>query len=298
MRKFLIKTSLFVLLLMAFICGVFYMADGRSDPFYMRLATPKQTSLILGSSKAAQGIIPSVLEAELPNTEIFNFSFTVGQSPYGPAYLEGIKNKLDTTALAGIFIITVDAYSISAEKTQPNSPSLFPEREGFLAATESITSTPNIDYLIHHYSEPYYKILVNKSPLFLHNDGWLEVTLDKNYLENDEALNRSVKNYSKRNLKFAFSKTRYDYLEKTINFLRKYGEVFVVRMPVDPLLFAVEEAYMPDFEELLTNTAARLKVPYKNFSSQNAMYQYTDGLHLYKESGVQFSKDLAAWIKE
>ena len=296
MRKFLIKTVLFSLVLMASIYGVFLVADGNSDPFYMRVATPKQSSLILGSSKAAQGILPSILNVEIPNTEIFNFSFTVGQSPYGPSYLEGIKKKLDTTSQNGIFIITVDAYSISATKEAPDNAALFPENDSFLATTMFVNERPNLDYLIHQYSEPYYKILANKSPLFLHDNGWLEVTVDDSYSQNDAALNRSVKTYTERVKGITISNTRFEYLEKTIEYLKKYGEVYVVRMPVSLPLFEIEEIYLPNFEQLLQNETSLLKVPYKSFSAQNSKYQYTDGLHLYKESGAQFSKDLAAWI--
>lgn len=296
MKKFLIKTGIFSAVLLVSIYVVFTLADGQADPFYVRFTTPKQHSLILGSSKAAQGIIPSVINSEIPQSALFNFSFTVGQSPYGPAYLKGIKKKLDTTGTNGNFIITVDAFSISANKENPEDEQLFPENNSFLAKTGAMDASPNIDYLVHHYPEPFYKILVNKSPLFLHHDGWLEVTVNDAYLSSDAALERSIKDYKNRVKEIAISTKRLEYLSKTIKYLKNYGEVYVVRMPVSPEIFKIEDAYLPNFEQLLQNKTTQLNVPYKSFSPQNMEYEYTDGLHLYKQSGIHFSKDLAAWI--
>ena len=37
-------------------------ADGNLDPFYIRFTTPKQKNMILGTSRAAQGLQPSIFD--------------------------------------------------------------------------------------------------------------------------------------------------------------------------------------------------------------------------------------------
>ena len=49
----------------------FSLADGTTDDAYLKFTTPKQGSLILGSSIAAQGIHPKELNAVLKRDDIY-----------------------------------------------------------------------------------------------------------------------------------------------------------------------------------------------------------------------------------
>ena len=65
MKKFVLHISLFILGLTTSILIIFSFANGSSDEFYLKLTTPKQGNLILGTSKAAQGVQPKILENTL-----------------------------------------------------------------------------------------------------------------------------------------------------------------------------------------------------------------------------------------
>ena len=63
MKKLLIQLSvLSVLVLVSFVL-VLTRADGSTDPFYTRFTTPRQNNLILGTSRAAQGVQPGILDS-------------------------------------------------------------------------------------------------------------------------------------------------------------------------------------------------------------------------------------------
>ena len=90
---------------------------GGVDAFYGRFASPAAGSLVLGTSRAAQGIRPAVLAARLAGQfegPLLNYAFTLTHSPYGPAYLASIRRKLRPGVRHGLFIVAVDPWSLSA----------------------------------------------------------------------------------------------------------------------------------------------------------------------------------------
>jgi hypothetical protein len=132
MKKFCIHISIFVSILLLGVLGIFYAADGHADSFYEKISSPKQKNLILGTSKAAQGVQPEILKKQL-NQEFFNFAFTLQSSSYGKVYLQNIQKKLDTTSSTSQdFILTVDPWSISSSTKNPNDSLSFRENNSFL----------------------------------------------------------------------------------------------------------------------------------------------------------------------
>ena len=86
--------------------AVFSLADGSTDAFYVKFTTPKQKALIIGSSRAAQGLQPAVINLVLENTHIYNYAFSRVHTPYGPAYFNSIKKKCYSGAGAGQWFFT------------------------------------------------------------------------------------------------------------------------------------------------------------------------------------------------
>ena len=89
---------------------------GGVDAFYGRFASPPAGSLVLGTSRAAQGIQPAVLAARLGGRfdgPLLNYAFTLTHSPYGPAYLASIRRKLRPEVRNGLLILAVDPWSLS-----------------------------------------------------------------------------------------------------------------------------------------------------------------------------------------
>lgn len=298
MKKFLVHSSLFFILVSVSLGIVLYQADGYSDTFYVRFTTPKQNSLILGTSKAAHAIMPSELLKVLPNDSIFNFAFTIAHSPYGPAYLKGIKRKLSEDSKDGVFIIGLDAWSIADSSEDPNDESQFDENESFLNKLRTVSSKPNIPYLISFYKNTYIKIFKRDTIAFLHDDGWLEVKADMN----EDVVARRIKNKVKRQIEkkksFHFSKTRLSYLYETITYLQERGEVYLVKLPVHPDLLMSDDSVVPNFNELMIRLSQDTSAPYYDMSGENENYQYVDGIHLHSDSGKEVTKKIALWIKE
>jgi hypothetical protein len=298
MKKFLVHSSLFFILISVSLLIVFYQADGYSDTFYVRFTTPKQNSLILGTSKAAHGIMPSELLKVLPDDSIFNFAFTIAHSPYGPAYLKGIKRKLLEDTRNGVFIIGLDAWSIADSSEDPNDESQFDENKSFLNKLGTVSSKPNIPHLLSFYKNTYAKIFKRDTIAFLHDDGWLEVKTDMN----EDVVARRIKNKIERQIEkkksFRFSKTRLSYLYETITYLQEKGEVYLVKLPVHPDLLRVDDDVVPNFDELMIRLSKDTSAPYYDMSDENENYQYVDGIHLYRDSSKEVTKKIALWIKE
>jgi zona occludens toxin (predicted ATPase) len=115
MIKFLRNAFIFLFLCAVICLLVLSRANGESDAYYERLTTPAQTSLIIGTSRSAQGILPSILNSELGRSDIYNFSFTISHSPYGPVYLDRIDQKLLKNSKNGIFILSVDRFYLGKQ---------------------------------------------------------------------------------------------------------------------------------------------------------------------------------------
>ncbi len=277
---------------------IFSEADGYTDPFYVRFTTPQQHSLIIGTSKAAQGLRPDEFKKVLKDHSIFNYAFTVAHSPYGPAYLKGIKRKLSEKTTDGIFIVTVDAWSIADTGEDPNDQTQFGENKSFLNRLETVSAKPNIPYLLSYYKNSYAKIFERDTIAFLHDNGWFEISANMNAEIVDQRIKNKAESLKKKGEKFRFSQTRLDYLYKTIAYLQEHGEVYLVRLPVHPNLTEVDNAVIPEFEDLMSKLSQKTGVPYLDLSGENENFTYTDGIHLYKDSAAEVSKRIALWIAQ
>ncbi len=302
MKKFLIKISLFLFCIGIFGVYIFSFADGSTDPFYVRFASPRQSSLILGASRAAQGIQPKILDEIFDSDKdhkFYNYAFTLGHSPYGPTYLKSIKTKIDPKTNKGVFIVTVDPWAISNRGEDPNNFSNFREKERCLGKVTINNLSPNIQYLIYCFDEPYINLFKkHQNPaFFLHKDGWLELNVAMDSVSVNKRTLKKIRNYRNINLPiYHFSELRLRYLEKTIMYLQEYGSVYLARLPVHPKMLEIENSLMPDFNEKINQLAKSGEIPYLDMTDNNEQYEFIDGQHLYKTSGAEVSKKIAEWI--
>jgi hypothetical protein len=181
MKKFILHILILSIAITTSILVIFSFADGHSDAFYLKFTSSKKSNLILGTSKAAQGIQPDILKS-ICNDEFYNYAFAIYSSPYGKVYLNSIKNKLDTQNTNQTFILAVDTWSISSLTKNPNDTLNFRENNSCVKGITNPNQKVNYQYLINFFDESYYKILRRKSTAFLHNNGWLEVTLNEDSL--------------------------------------------------------------------------------------------------------------------
>ncbi|MEX0996454.1 MAG: hypothetical protein WDZ45_05365 [Flavobacteriaceae bacterium] len=297
MKRIVIHILIYSSLLTVGFFALLATADGATDPFYLRFTTPQKSNLILGTSRAAQGLQPSVFKKNFEK-EFFNYAFTLPHSPFGETYLNSIKMKLDTTVRDGIFIVTVDPWSIASSGENPNDPLLFQERHLCLGTTSNVNTKPNFEYLIENFKGKYYKLFKPKSEdMFLHKDGWLEVNHQINSIDRLKYIELRVAEYKKEKLPlFNFSETRLNQLAKTVTYLKKYGRVYLVRLPVHKLMYKVDQTLIPDFNEKI-NPIILLSDGYFDLTPLNSNFEYTDGNHLEKNSGAIVSLKIAQSIQ-
>lgn len=302
MKRFLFQVALFIALILIGLYLVLIQADGYTDPYYIRFTTPRQSSMILGNSRAAQGVQPAVLNHTLGRSDFFNYAFTLGHSPYGPVYLESIKRKLNAEVSNGLFIVTVDPWSICDKGKDPNDSSSFAEKNRILGKLKYVNLNPNFFYLTENYDRPLFTLLQDNpnKVTFLHEDGWLEVSPPKmDSASVAERTREKLLDYEKGNLpSFKYSAARVNSLSETIEFLSGHGKVFLVRLPVHPQMLELEDRLMPDFELRMNQIAEKHKLPYRSFVQTGEDCSFTDGNHLYKASGAQITQLIAEWMLE
>jgi hypothetical protein len=294
-QSFIRRSVIFLSIIFISIYIIFLQADGYSDDFYIKFTTPKQSSLILGTSRAAQGIQPNVLH-DILSKNIFNYAFTASSSPYGPTYFNSIKKKL-APIKNGTFILTVDPWSISSTAKNPNNIKEFRELKGVLAKTSVVDAKPNFEYLFYSFNHNYASIFKKDSSMFLHNDGWLEVSVNMEPKNVKRRTKKKINDYLDIVNDYHYSEIRHQYLDKTIDYLKQYGNVYLIRLPIDPEMMVIENKLLPNFDEKISLTKAKCN-GYLDLTPLNSEYTYTDGNHIYKESGKLVSKKIALWIRD
>ncbi len=295
MKTFIYNTLAISLLAAMVLSIIIFLTFGEIDSHYKKFTSPRQESLILGSSRSAQGILPSILEKEL-NKEIFNYSFTIDHSPFGPVYLNSIKKKIKPEAEHGIFIITVDPWSVSGDGENPEE---FRENNRCVAYTSSVDSNPNFSYLSKNIFGKYIdKITFNKNKVYLHDDGWLEIDVPMDTVSIVNRLQEKIDQYRTYYMpSYKVSRVRLDYLKQTVEFLKSHGSVYLVRLPIHPEVFTIELEAYPNFNGMIASVI-EISDGYLDLTSENSSYMYTDGNHLYKESSKLISKKIGAWIAD
>jgi len=310
MKLFIKKILAFTLLIIIIHLILGLTADGTTDDFYLRFTSAKQKSLIIGTSRAAQGIQPQLIDSILDLTatdKIYNFSFTAQNSPYGEVYYNAIQEKLNTSSTNGIFIVTVDPWSVKKENELDIDSDLY--------STTSYTSYPNYNYLIKNYKNGWGSILLNKivkaillrnenklsnisgSWTYLHDNGWLEVftSMDSIYVQKN--IKTKVEQYEQLMKHYQFSAYRFEYLSRTIQLLQNYGTVYLVRLPAHKSLIKIEDAIVADFDLRIEELSIKNNIKYINLIGESNNHRYTDGTHLHKSSAAAVTIYIAQLIK-
>jgi hypothetical protein len=275
--------------------------DGYTDNYYLRVSSPRQASLVVGTSRAAQGIVPEELDARALGFggALYNFAFTSANSRYGKVYLGVIERKLVRApgGAPGLFLLEVSPLSISAEK---GGVKPLREEETFLAKLHLLSTNPNPEYPLYVPERGYDIIdrnvrrLRGRTRLLLHEDGWLEVTPDPNPARFATLLATKLVDYGKTFAASEPSEERREYLRRTVALFARHGRPVLVRLPVDPGLAALERAYMPGFDAEMASLAREQHATYIDLSDLNASVFTTDGNHLRRDSARQVTRELQA----
>jgi hypothetical protein len=271
------------------------------DAFYARFTSPPASSLVLGTSRAAQGIKPAVLTARLGQRyagPLLNYAFTLSESPYGPGYLSSVQRKLAPGTHHGLFVLAVDPWSLSMPKTAlKTQPLVFPEAKSMVSQLRNVSQNPNFDYLARYLRQPFYQVLLHDTSGVerLHPDGWLEIALPPPSADTARLRQRETEKlatYRPLAASSYLSAARCQSLRQLIAFLKPHGQVVLVRIPTGAAMAALEQQYQPNFDQRMR----QFGVPYLNYIDQR--YPTNDGNHLHRSAAAQFSQRLAADIAQ
>lgn len=298
MARFILRVGLYAVATGIMFLMIALFAGPFTDPFYQRFTTPLQRSLVVGTSRAAQGVIPQVMNEELLNHDIdaglYNYSFTIKSSPYGRPYLESVMRKLDVDKSRDhYFVVTVDPWSIS---TLFYSNNTFEEESFAPSNMTRVDMNPNTEYV--------YKNVDNRPLMILRSfrhvnhpevmgDGSLKVSATKSREDAEETTIDRLKEYKRFSARHTISATRMSWLNQMLDSLSAYGPCVVVRIPVHPDMRKLEDATFPEFDSLMTSIATDHDLPYLNYKHLADSLNTTDGNHLDRVSAISFSKKLA-----
>lgn len=297
MKKFLFKIVFSLIPVAAWFLVLGSFADGNTDDNYRHFTSPKFNNAVFGDSRASQGINPFVLDKTIRNHTFDNFALNIVHSPYGEIYLDAIKKKINPATENGIYILGIDPWCLSLDKNV-HSISQLPEYNSPLRNLYFYDLNPNYEYLFKNYHKTWYHIYrdreeIAKSNSYLHKNGWMEVTVDMNAKSLEKREDEKVKDYKRYAKQQYLSKYRLNYLNKTIAFLKNHGSVYIVRIPASEKIMNIEENKFIDFDSKIEEIANKNRIHYFNFKNSFSKYNYTDGNHMYKESGKIFSAQIA-----
>jgi hypothetical protein len=278
--------------------------NGYTDDFYLRVSSPRQASLVVGTSRAAQGIVPEELDARALGFggPLYNFAFTSANSRYGKVYFDVIERKLAPApgGARGLFLLEVSPLALSIDKGTAGS---LPEEKTFLAKLHLLSTSPNPEYPLYVPERGYDIIdrsvrrLTGKTRLLLHADGWLEVTPDTDPQRFATQLQHKLVDYRKAFAASEPSELRREYLRRTLALFARHGSAVLVRMPIHPELAALEQAYMPGFDAEMASLAREQHARYIDLSDLNASVATTDGNHLRRDSARQVTRELRSRLQ-
>jgi hypothetical protein len=313
MKQFLIKTGYYLLMIVAFssiLLFIIYKNPHWVDRYYLKVTTPKANSLILGTSRASQGILPQIMNDKLIGIfegEIINHSFTMGLSPYGPAYEKFMKQKMKDETKNGLFILEVSPSAFCALMHLPNDTNnivndtnYFTEQNSFVGKITNSSVNPNIQYLSKFYNERHfifehlYSVMANRDRAILDNNiyGSMNVSVKADTVNLNFRLKRRLKYYIKEYEGIGFSQARFDAFARMVQYLKERGEVYIIRLPIAELMMKEEMRIFPEFDQKMEVFAKENNLKYFNFIHVSKNYITTDGSHLYHPSAELLTEQL------
>ena len=252
---------------------------GKIGDVYPRVSSPLQSSLVLGTSRAAQGVNPDILNERLrehyPDCGLYNFSFHLDETTYNEIYYHAVLKKLKPDNSRGFFILTVDPWAFKRDNEIIGELDL-----------RSVADSPNIEYLVRFFNRTWISPL--PTHVFINASGRSIVSGIK---RSDAMVESKIRTYREMASHFAYSDSSEQVFVKLADELRKRGDVYMVRMPVSEEMVALEDSIMPGFSQKMSDLSKKLGVRFFDFIHEP--FETNDGNHLTKEEGDRFSSMLA-----
>lgn len=284
MRRFIQKSILAALVVLAIFAMIFAaIPAGRIGDVYRRVSSPRQSSLVIGTSRAAQAVNPEIINGRLKGCDrapLYNFAFHLDASSYNAVYEKAIYSKLASRhAKRGIFILAVDPWALRALEETPQELNL-----------KSYSKKPNVEYLIRNFSRSWFSPFPTHS--FVNSCGRTEVDYaPRTKGEWEKRVDMRLKAYREMAANYRYSPGSQAVLERIIEVLKSRGDVFMVRIPTSVPMQKLEDKVCPGFSLRMEAMASGHGIGYLDFSRHG--YLTTDGNHLTKKEGDRFSAALS-----
>jgi len=283
-----------------------FVYNGFTDNYYKRFSSEKQNSLIVGSSRAAQGINPAYFNDHLNRFEgpLYNYAFTMSNSKYGNVYNQSIKRKLNSNVSNGIYILEVSPWSLAydTELNPKDDTTKYPEINNFLGKVNNTSSNPNIEYMMSETGIGYKALIafgrkfLFKESTKLNDNGWLELQVgDLTEKTRKAKTEQKLKAYTKSSKTHKISSNRLNSLQNLASYLSGKGNVYLVRMPLDRSILNMENRAFNNFESFMKGLP---NVQYIDLNKSNSKYTFTDGNHVDAQGTKLASEDLVKYIME
>lgn len=267
------------------------------DSFYWK-STYTSPTLIIGASRANQGIAPQVLDEKLGRPgRALNFAFTGMHTPYGQPYLELVKRKIDHSQGPGLFILSVHPANIASYKGGNDRR----EMDFRFYDLWMVNADPNPEYILRNVSGKQSLlpvIITNIKPKrdfdIIHRNGWIERTTPPELRIND------IDELKAMQYEPMLSPKREAALKETVAYLAQHGQVVLLRMPIIAELAEHEnDFFYRDFSAYMQEIADAHGACFLDYSPEGAAYEYNDGIHhLDGPSALRFTERLAEDILE
>ncbi|MCF8273409.1 MAG: hypothetical protein K9I95_06220 [Flavobacteriaceae bacterium] len=266
------------------------------DPFYEKFTTPKVNSLIIGDSRGFQGLTPHIVNKYLNNDDydlpIYNYAFTIDQAHIGPHYRKSVLKKLTKTSKNGLFLISLTPLMMSSDVNNSNEKGEFIENKEPPHTIHFVDKNPNYEYFIKHLNYFEFKAMLKKE-YTVHKNGWMEI----NHISNDKRVLKAWKDEQMRRF-IEMSKTskpsdfRFKSLDTLVKTLKDFGEVYLLRLPIDADFLELENNYFKEFNTRVQTVANENDIKYFNFGTTNDDYFAFEGHHLDTKSAELFTKNV------
>ena len=121
----------------------------------------------------------------------------------------------------------------------------------------------------------------------------------RSIIKDEKSIKEKIERYRYKNLpNYILSQDRFNYLKKTIELLRKKGDVYIVRLPVIQEIKVIEDQLIENFDKKIEDLCDNKNIEYFNFINYSNDFKYSDGNHLEYNSAKKISEIIALKIKD
>jgi len=298
-KIFWIKIAAVLIGLLAMHIAMLPFVDGNTSITLSKVSNGQHKHLVIGTSRIAQAVQPKTLE-ETTNRRFLNFAIDAATTSYSESYNRAIEKIIPTDCKDGIFILAMDPWTITSFHNPVNGEVMEPEKEATLSKQITITNQLNLEYLIRDFRDGWGQILLtylrSNSTVVGHDDGWIEVTRPDDADFVSARMAKKIKAKRKEMAHAFISEERKKALESLLLYLKPLGQIYFVRLPVDPEYLELEQELHPHFDAFVDSLQKRFQIPYYDMQRHSSEVVFNDGHHINKAYAPAMSKLIAEWI--